>query len=213
MTAGLISVNDNVNRQPKHVVQAGDRLQADLRQGTFLIIVKHITIVLRDGAGARPFDILHSDDDVVVIDKRHGILSAPTFSGERGAVAELVRKQLKAQGESARYLGVVHRLDAETSGCLVFARTRQAQRILGEQFATHAAERSYRALCLGGPRQDRDTLRGKIGRGYNGKRAVVDENAPGKDAVTHFTVANRYAEGSEAELRLKLAAPTKFACI
>ena len=84
-----------------------------------------------------------------------------------------------------------------------YALTRDAQRMLHGQFATHSAGRTYRAIVMGQPRNDRDTLNSKLGRGEDGRRAVVEEDDEGKDSITHFTVLNRYAQGAELEVVLE----------
>lgn len=203
--AGLVQVDGRLAQHAKHELDASShRVRVDLRHG-----IPDRTAQKRArtaGAAPRPgrrFSILYHDQHVVVVDKASGVLSARSEAGEHGHVPELLRNYWRKQGQDPRYLGVVHRIDKETSGCLAIALTREAQRILGEQFASHVAERQYRCLVEGQPQQDRDTLRGKLGHGRDGRRAVVPHHRPGKDAITHFQVVNRYAHGSELTVRLE----------
>jgi 23S rRNA pseudouridine1911/1915/1917 synthase len=144
-----------------------------------------------------------------VVDKQPGILSAPSLQHtkgelpERGHLPELLRRVYRRRGIDLDFLGQVHRLDRETSGCICFARTREAQRMLSSQFAGSAAGRTYRALVMGNPRRDQDSLRGKLGRGVDGRRAVVDDDEDGKESVTNFRVMRRFPRGSELEVSLE----------
>jgi len=204
ISAGLLSVDGATELDPQHALDHAVPARLDLRQG---IPAKGAQRARRrQGAhpgGERPFHILYEDDQVVVIDKASGILAAPTDADSRGHVLELLRAHWRAQGARDRFIGVVHRIDQATSGCLVVARSNQVQRILQAQFARHAAGRSYRCLVAGNPARDADTLSGKIGRGHDGRRAVVGVERPGKEAITHFEVLRRFARGAELRCTLE----------
>jgi 23S rRNA pseudouridine1911/1915/1917 synthase len=176
------------------------RLQAtlDLRQG---IPAKPHLARTRQTAGPA-LRILWQDATVIVVDKASGVLSAPEPEGEQGHVPQLLRRILLKRNEEAGYVGVVHRIDKDTSGCLVLARTPQAQRILSGQFAGGAAGREYLALVSPAPRQDQQRIEGRLGRGVDGRRTVVLSDQPGKDAVTRYQVLERF--GDTAELALVL---------
>ena len=94
---------------------------------------------------APAFRILYEDSQVVVLDKAAGILSAPGGDEEgRDHVLGRLRTFWRKQGNETPFLGVVHRIDMATSGCLVVARTRQAQNILQAQFSAEGAGRRHR---------------------------------------------------------------------
>lgn len=100
------------------------------------------------GAGARASEaapeprIVFSDDHIIVVDKPAGLVTAPTPESDRGDLLDLLGRQF---GD----VFLVHRLDMPTSGLLVFARTREANKILGDAFKAHAIEREYRAVAVG----------------------------------------------------------------
>jgi 23S rRNA pseudouridine1911/1915/1917 synthase len=97
----------------------------------------------KDGVdGALAPRIVHSDDHIVVVDKPAGLVTAPTPESDRGDVLDQLARQL-----GKVYL--VHRLDLPTSGLLVFARTREANKRLGEAFKAHDVDREYRAVAVG----------------------------------------------------------------
>ncbi|MDA3959757.1 MAG: RluA family pseudouridine synthase [Planctomycetota bacterium] len=206
ISAGLVQVDGALASDPQKTVAAGSHdLVVDLAQGIPNRGAQRAH--RRDGGSAavveRPFAVLFEDDQIIVVDKASGILSAPADSDSHGHIPELLRNYWRSKKSGHRFIGVVHRIDQPTSGCLVVARTQEAQRILQTQFASHSAGRRYRCLVAGGPRQDQDTLNGKIGRGLDGRRSVVDETRPGKDAITHFTVRERYATGADVEVWLE----------
>lgn len=205
--AGLATLAGAPALEPKHPLPAQAVIELDLRHG----IDRAFQARRHEGGAApigQPFAILYQDDRLVVVDKAAGIMSAPPprSPGQppvRGHLGELVRRALRRRGQETRFLGLVHRLDRETSGCLVLAFDREAHRLLGEQFATHSAARTYRALVAGQPRQDQDRLVGRIGRREDGKRAMVEEDEPGVEAVTSFRVLRRLRLGAELEVALE----------
>jgi 23S rRNA pseudouridine1911/1915/1917 synthase len=204
--AGLVSLDGVPCAEAKTVLGDRARVTVDLRHGIRRILNARLK---GDGAPAgKPFTILYEDQYLIVVDKAAGVLSAPLPSkgtGEkttREHLPNFIRRALTKRGREVGYLGIVHRLDKETSGCIVFALTREAQRLLSEQFAGHAAGRAYRAIVYGGPRNDQDELHQRIGRGEDGRRAMIDDG-PGKDTVTRFRVLKRHAKGTELDIELE----------
>lgn len=200
--AGLVTVDGALVTDPAKPISPGSAITLNLVHG----IPHHKA--RNSGATADrstpPFHILYEDKDLVVLDKAAGILSAPGGEEEgRDHVLARLRAFWRKQGNETPYLGVVHRIDMATSGCLVVARTRQAQNILQAQFSGEGAGREYTALVLGKPRKDRDTLTGDIGRGLDGRRALVDDPSLGKSAVTHFSVIERFPRAARLKLSLE----------
>jgi 23S rRNA pseudouridine1911/1915/1917 synthase len=132
-----------------------------------------------------PGRLVHDDPQVVVLDKPAGFSSVPYEQRETGTAMDLVRAHWRAEGRRATEvpLHVVHRIDKETSGLIVFAKTRLAERVLAAAFRTHAVARTY--LCVAHGRvhdqriesqlvEDRgDGLRGSTNEAHRGKRAVT----------------------------------------
>jgi 23S rRNA pseudouridine1911/1915/1917 synthase len=201
--AGLVEVDGEPWTWPAQLLPDREvQVRCDFRQG----IAGRLQAVRRAGKAALdapPVQVLYCDREVVVVDKAAGALAVPSFPGEHGSVQELLYGWLRQQGQETRWIGMVHRLDRETSGCLCFALDRETQRLLAAQFAAHAAARRYRCLVQSGPRRDRDTLTGHLGRGPDGRRAVVRQGQPGKSAVTHFQVLARFARGAELQVELE----------
>ncbi|MCG8425079.1 MAG: RluA family pseudouridine synthase [Proteobacteria bacterium] len=122
----------------------------------------------RDASVLPAFTIAHEDDDIVVVDKPCGLITAPTPESDRGNLADLLR-----QRASSPTIHVVHRLDLETSGLLILAKTATANRILSEWFREHAIEREYIAVVAG-----------PLGRSEAGERAIRVAIS-GRPAITH----------------------------
>jgi 23S rRNA pseudouridine1911/1915/1917 synthase len=104
--------------------------------------------------------IVHTDDHIIVVDKPAGLVTAPTPESKRGDLLVQLAQQF---GE----VYLVHRLDLPTSGLLVFARTRDANKILGDAFKVHDVDREYRAVAVGGVAAQ------TIDREIEGRRAVT----------------------------------------
>lgn len=133
--------------------------------------------------------ILYVDAHVVIVDKPSGVSTVP-YDTERGTLDELIRALLKRRGAVARAdatLGVVHRLDKETSGLLVFARTLAAKRHLAQQFRRHTVKRRYLAFAHGLVRPMTVRSRLVADRG-DGLRGSTTNPKLGRPSVTHVEV-------------------------
>jgi 23S rRNA pseudouridine1911/1915/1917 synthase len=183
----------------------------------------------RQTEGVLPRDaVIHLDADVVVVRKPAGVVTVPFEEGERDTLVDRVRALLaridRGPGGERRdpMVGVVQRLDKDTTGALVFARTMRAKRALEEQLREHSVERRYLAIAHGDVTsgrhetalvQDRgDGLRGSWGR-FRGHVGPAPESA--KWAVTHVTrlealrgatlVECRLETGKQHQIRIHLA--------
>ena len=139
-------------------------------------------------------EIIYDDDDIVVVNKPAGIYVHPSPGHEKGTLSEeLTRRfpQMRDVGSRERP-GVVHRLDAETSGVIVFAKTRRAYLKLREAFESHKdVRKTYLAVLHGAPKPAAGTLDTTIGRKpWDAKRMAVDAQ-DGKRAITHWTVLEK----------------------
>ena len=153
-------------------------------------------------AEAIPLSVLYEDDSVIVIDKPAGMVVHPG-AGNPGAT--LVNALIHHCGDSLSGIGgvkrpgIVHRLDKDTSGVMVVAKTDHAHRVLSEAFADHGRtgdlERAYWALVWGEPARMTGVIDAPLGRSAKDRtrRAVVpDGRADARHAVTHFTVLERF---------------------
>ncbi len=144
-------------------------------------------------------DIVYEDDQLIVIDKPAGLVVHPAAGHETGT---LVNALIAHCGDSlsgiggVRRPGIVHRLDKDTSGLLVVAKTDTAHRGLSEQFASHGRDgrllRSYRAICWRAPEHVRGTIDAPLGRSTQNRTKIAVRNNPEapdvREAITHYEV-------------------------
>jgi len=150
-------------------------------------------------------DVVYEDDDVVVVNKRAGMVVHPAPGNEGGTLLNaLVHRstRLSSIGGSQRP-GIVHRIDKGTSGLLVIAKNDRAHRSLAAQFKNRTTERAYVALVKGVVQFDNGTIELPIGRsGRDRKKMAVISPKP-KAAVTRYRVIRRFDDSTLLELRLE----------
>jgi 23S rRNA pseudouridine1911/1915/1917 synthase len=155
-----------------------------------------------------PLEVLYEDADLIVINKPAGLSMHPGPGHAGGTLVNLLLAHAQAQSQSLSGIGgdlrpgVVHRLDKDTSGIVVVAKTDAAHVALAAQFKEHSTHRVYRALVFGRPETNRGTIEAPLARHpqHRLKRAVVSRG--GKAAVTHWAVERRL--GALTLLRLQL---------
>jgi 23S rRNA pseudouridine1911/1915/1917 synthase len=148
-----------------------------------------------------PFSIAFQDEHLIVVDKAPGIVVHPSRGHADGTLAQLLAPLL-AGGESER-AGVVHRLDRDTSGLLVLARSDHVLRLLQKALAERLIEREYLALVEGRPPARTGTIEAPIGRDPRVRTRMAVGGAGQRDARTHFTLERSFAETSLLRLRLE----------
>ena len=143
---------------------------------------------------APEIDILYEDDDILAVDKPSGMYVHPAPGHESGTLTELLLKlhpEMASVGSAARP-GVVHRLDGDTSGVMVFARTQRAYLALRRAFESHSAVRkTYLAILHGAPKPRSGTLETLIGRKPGDPRRMAVVERDGARAVTRWNVLAR----------------------
>ncbi len=152
-----------------------------------------------------PLAVLHEDDDLIVVDKPAGLAAHAGAGRQTGTLvnALLARcRTLPTIGDAHRP-GIVHRLDKDTTGVLVAAKSDLAHQSLSKQFHDHDADRRYRALVWGTPPASL-TIDARIGRDpRERKRFAVVSGEAGKHAVTHLTTLRRFPHAALVECRLE----------
>jgi len=150
----------------------------------------------------RPLVLVHEDSDILVVDKPTGLLSVATDRERTRTAYRLLRDWVAARGPAGARLFIVHRLDRETSGLLVFAKTVAAKRVLQSQFAARAVERVYVALVEGVLRTMQGTLTSRLTEDRSLRVRATSDHREGRDAITRYRVLARPREGTLVELRL-----------
>ncbi len=144
-------------------------------------------------------NVLHEDESIIVIEKAPFILAQPIKDSPEQSVVQLIRLYWKSQNTPNGYLGIVHRLDKETSGLMVLAKNKVAHRRLHIQFSHHKIAKRYLAIVDNIPRQSKGRLTGFIARGQNGRRTVNAE-AEGKEAFTRYKTIETFTDTALLEL-------------
>ena len=148
---------------------------------------------------AIPLTVLYEDAHLIVVDKPAGMAAHPAPGTHDGTLVNALLHHCGASlsgiGGVARP-GIVHRLDKDTSGVMVAAKTDAAHAGLSALFATHDIERVYVALTRGAPSPFKGTIETLIGRAPNDRKKMAVLRAGGRSAITHYTVEARY--GPEA---------------
>lgn len=150
-----------------------------------------------------PLRILYEDSHLVVVDKPAGLVTHPGAGHADDTLANALlahcEGRLKAAGQRP---GIVHRLDKDTTGCIVAAKTEAAFAPLQALIASRQVTRLYLALAWGDLREDGGTIDAALGRGPDRRRMAL-RGQGGKAAVTHFRVLQRFKHACELECRLE----------
>jgi 23S rRNA pseudouridine1911/1915/1917 synthase len=156
-----------------------------------------------------PLTIAHEDAHLIVIDKPAGMVVHPAAGNLSGTLVNALlhhcRGQLSGINGVARP-GIVHRIDKDTSGLIVVAKTDAAHEGLAVQFAAHSVHRRYIAVTAGQPRPTQGTINARIGRSDADRKKMTvlpNNSSRGKTAVTHYKVVERLDQAAVIECRLE----------
>lgn len=182
---GSILVND-VAVKSNYKVKAGDVVRLVLAHPTYEQLLTPENI---------PLDIVYEDDQLLVINKPAGMVVHPGHGNYSGTLVNALAYHFEnLPMNSSERPGLVHRIDKDTTGLLVVAKTEQAMAYLTKQFAEKTSEREYVALVWGNIEEDEGTVEGNIGRHDTNRMrmAVHESDEKGKPAVTHYKVLERF---------------------
>lgn len=145
-----------------------------------------------------PLDVLHEDQEVIVVNKPSGLVVHPAAGHAQDTLVNILLHHVDhlSMGFNERRPGIVHRLDRDTSGILVVAKTDFAHKFLAQQFRTKQAHRIYWALVNGKPKVSPGTVRSFLARHpTDRKRFASNANGIGKSAVTHYKTLQTLPSG------------------
>jgi len=157
-----------------------------------------------------PFKIVYEDEEVMVVDKEAGMVVHPGSGNPGGTLVNAVAWYLQQQNSSitetdlARF-GLVHRIDKNTTGLLVMAKTPRAMTDLARQFFDHTVHRRYVALVWGDFEENEGTINSYVGRHQRFRKLFTSypEGEHGKEAITHYKVLERFNYVTLVECRLE----------
>jgi 23S rRNA pseudouridine1911/1915/1917 synthase len=140
-----------------------------------------------------PINIVYEDDDLLVINKEPGMVVHPAYGNWEGTLVNALMyhiQNLPANKGNEGRPGLVHRIDKDTSGLMVIAKSELAMSHLAKQFFDHSIERTYNAIVWGEPKESKGTVNIHIGRSLKDRKvhAPFPDGSYGKEAVTHYEV-------------------------
>jgi len=194
--AGAVRLAGSAPTRPSQAVEAGQTVEVELRGRTSS----------RPAGEARALRVIHEDAHLAILDKPPGMLAHPTGVARGGTISELAleRYGVLPSLQGADRPGIVHRLDAGTSGLLVIARTEDAFAHLMQQFRSRNVVKAYLALVYGEPRFDSGWIETPIARSQaNPERMEVVETGAGREASTYYEVRERFRGFALLECRPK----------
>ena len=187
LQSGRVRVNGEIEKNARRALEAGDSV--DVGQ-------KSVQIALPPTLA-----LLHEDDDILVVLKSHGLLTVATERERETTAQAYLNQYLKLKGEERVH--VVHRLDRETSGVLVFAKHFEAREALKEKFAAHDVDRIYIAIIEGAMDPPAGTIRSNLRERRDLRMESVDEHPDAKPAVTHYRTIQESGGWSMLEITLE----------
>ncbi len=197
-SAGNILVN-NIPVKSNYRVHPGDQIRIVLPDPP-----REINLIPEN----IPLDIIYEDDDIVVVNKKAGMVVHPAYGNYTGTMVNALmwhfsEMPLFRSGEMRP--GLVHRIDKNTSGILVVAKTELSLNRLSRQFYERTTDRKYTALVWGIPKPDEGTITGNVGRNLRNRKImqVFPDGSQGKPAVTHYKVVEELGYVSLVECRLE----------
>jgi 23S rRNA pseudouridine1911/1915/1917 synthase len=183
--AGTIFVND-IAVKSNYKVKPDDVIRVMLEHPPYEHLLKGENI---------PIDIVYEDDQVIVVNKPAGMVVHPGHGNYSGTLVNALAYHFEnLPMNSSERPGLVHRIDKDTTGLLVIAKTEAAMTHLAKQFEAKTTEREYIAIVWGTVKEDEGTIEGNIARHVKDRMqmAVFEDPTIGKPAVTHYKVLERF---------------------
>ena len=179
---GYVTVNDVICNNKKDLIKAGDRIQLTTPVATPLDLI----------AQEIPLDVLYEDEHLIVINKPAGLVVHPAAGHADGTLVNaLLAHCTELSGiNGTQRPGIVHRLDKDTSGVIVVAKSDRAHQDLQAQIQAKTAQREYLAIVRGVPKSDSGVIDAPIARHKSDRKkmAVIDD---GRKAITHWQIIER----------------------
>lgn len=174
------------------------------------IILDHPKIEFEIVPREIPLNIVYEDDDILLINKQPNLVVHPGIGNRDNTLLHALAWHWKNEDDidmNSTKMGLVHRIDKDTSGLLIIAKNSDAKTKLGTQFFNKTTERTYNALVWGVLKEDEGTINGSIARDQRDRMsfAIYDENENpnAKHAVTHYKVLERFAYATLVQCKLE----------
>ena len=192
---GKVSMRDRIPKA-NYRVAAGDEI----------VIEKDEAEDLTVEAENIPLDIVYEDKDIIIVNKARGMVVHPAAGNPNGTLVNALLWHCGGELSGINGVirpGIVHRLDKDTSGLMVAAKTDTAHKSLAEQIKSHTARRTYVALVHGNIVEAKGRIDAPLGRHPKDRVKMAVNMKDGKDAITHFTVLERFGNYTLVQCRLE----------
>jgi len=192
--AGAVLVNDTISK-PGYTVKPGDKIKAHFE----------LEYDLKITAEPMDIDIVYEDNEVIVVNKQAGVVVHPAKGHGHGTLVQGLLyhcRNLPEHPDSKIRPGVIHRLDKDTTGLLLFAKTDDALSLLGRAIEARKITREYLAIAWGNFPQDKGLIEAPIGRNSLDRKKMAVTPFSAKTAATGFEVIERYKIATYLRLRL-----------
>lgn len=176
-----------------------------LKEGEIITYEEYVEEDMNVEAENIPLDIVYEDQNVIVVNKENGMVVHPAPGNYNGTLVNALlyhSKELSDVNGEFRP-GIVHRIDAYTTGLLVVAKNNKAHEFLSRQLEEKTTHRKYIALVWGVVNTDTGTIDAPIGRDPRDRKKMTVTDVNAKDAVTHFKVIERFSNATLIELQLE----------
>lgn len=193
MREGQVLVNGKPQK-PKYLVQEGDSIRFEMPKVEPLYY----------GAEDLPLDIIYEDGDLAIVNKPQGMVVHPSAGHHSGTLVNALLYHIKDLSGINGMMrpGIVHRIDKDTSGLLMVAKHDESHQVLADELKAKKSLRKYLAIIHGCPIHDKGVIEAPIGRSEKDRKKQA-VSAKGKEAITHFTVLERFLDYSLVEVSLE----------
>lgn len=191
------------------LVMSGDKVlgkKEKLKAGASVVVNIPDPVAYEIEAENIPLDIVYEDEHLLVVNKPKGMVVHPAAGHYTGT---LVNALMYHCGDSLSGIngvlrpGIVHRIDMDTSGLLMIAKSDAAHQDLAEQIKEHSFTRIYEAMIVGHPKNDSGTINAPIGRHPHNRKKMAVISSNSKEAITHYEVLMRYSGYSHIRVKLE----------
>ncbi|MDI6699664.1 MAG: RluA family pseudouridine synthase [bacterium] len=189
---GRVLVNGKIEK-PSYKVKKGDH-----------ILVEYEILVKTDLQPEDiPLKIIYEDDDIIVIDKEKGMVVHPAKGNREGTIVNALLHHTKISGGESERPGVVHRLDKDTSGVMVFAKNERAHQYLSNEIEKRRVKRTYLAIVWGGFTRKVGKIDAPIGRSNVDRKLMTVTDVKSREAITFYRVLKNFRICSLLKVNLK----------
>ena len=191
---GHILVNNSIIK-PNYKVKADDRIQIDIPE----------PIEANIEAENIPLDIIYEDNDVLIVNKPKEMVVHPAPGNYSGTLVNALMYHCKDSLSNINGVlrpGIVHRIDKNTTGCLIVCKNDQSHNFVADQLSEHSINRIYVGIVCGVLKDDEGTIDAPIGRNKR-DRKLMSVNEDGKRAITHYKVLKRFRDYTLVQFKLE----------